>query len=190
MESCKDDPHRYDDIIHLPHPISRRHPQMPISDRAAQFLPFAALTGYGDVIQETARTTDRKPELSEDEKAALEYKLRAALSFPGEKPVISITYFVSDERKSGGTFQTISGQIKKIEENRQTLVLTDGTRIAWTVCWISGSEPLSRCFGWFSPVPLLTRNSLLGDSSSYLTNGVSGLTARVAKKEGIPHSWR
>ena len=130
MEPCKDDPHRYDDIIHLPHPISRRHPQMPISDRAAQFLPFAALTGYGDVIQETARTTDLKPELSEDEKAALEYKLRAALSFPGEKPVISITYFVSYERKSGGTFQTISGQIKKIEENRQTLVLTDGTRIS------------------------------------------------------------
>ena len=84
-------------------------------DRAAQFSPFAALTGYGDVIKETARLTDRKPELSESEKAELDYRLRMAYDYPGEKPALTITYFVPDQRKAGGSYHTISGQIKRID---------------------------------------------------------------------------
>jgi hypothetical protein len=80
----------YEDIIGLPHHVSQRHPHMPVSDRAAQFAPFAALTGYGDVIKETARQTEERPELSEDERAALDYKLHAVLSIPGQKPEIMI----------------------------------------------------------------------------------------------------
>ena len=74
----------YDDIINHPHHVSTRHPRMPMIDRAAQFSPFAALTGYGEVIKETARLTDRKPELSESEKAELDYKLQMACDYPGE----------------------------------------------------------------------------------------------------------
>ena len=84
----------YEDIIHLPHHVSSVHPHMPVSDRAAQFAPFAALTGYGDVIKETARQTDAKPELSEDEKEILDYKIQLACGLSGEKPGVRITYFV------------------------------------------------------------------------------------------------
>ena len=84
-------------------------------DRAAQFSPFAALTGYGDVIKETARLTDRKPELSESEKAELDYRLRMA--------------FVPDQRKAGGSYHTISGQIKKIDDYQKQVILMDKTRI-------------------------------------------------------------
>lgn len=84
----------YEDIINLPHHISRAHPPMPLSGRAAQFAPFAALTGYGEVIKETARQTERKPELSEDEKQALNYKLQRAVNAPGEKPIVTVIYFL------------------------------------------------------------------------------------------------
>ena len=92
----------YEDIINLPHHVSPIHPPMPLSDRAAQFAPFAALTGYGEVIKETARQTDRKPELTEEEKQELDYKLQMAVSLPGEKPAVTITYFVPDKKKAGG----------------------------------------------------------------------------------------
>lgn len=98
-------------------------------DRAAQFSPFAALTGYGDVIKETARLTDRKPELSESEKAELGYKLQMACDYPDEKPTVTITYFVPDQRKAGGSYRTISGQIKKIDDYEKQVVLMDKTRI-------------------------------------------------------------
>ena len=90
---------KYGDIIHLPHHVSSVHPHMPVSDRAAQFAPFAALTGYGDVIKETARLTDEEPDLSEDEKQELNYKIQLACALPGEKPEIVLTYFVQDEKK-------------------------------------------------------------------------------------------
>ncbi len=98
-------------------------------DRAAQFSPFAALTGYGEVIKETARLTDRKPELSESEKAELDYKLQMACDYPGEKPALTITYFVPDQRKAGGSYHTISGQIKKIDDYQKQVILMDKTRI-------------------------------------------------------------
>ena len=102
----------YEDIIHLPHHVSSVHPHMPVSDRAAQFAPFAALTGYGDVIKETARQTDAKPELSEDEKEILDYKIQLACGLSGEKPGVRITYFVPDEKKSGGAYHTAEGRIR------------------------------------------------------------------------------
>ena len=102
---------KYGDIIRLPHHVSSVHPHMPVSDRAAQFAPFAALTGYGDVIKETARQTDARPELSEDEKEALDYKIQLACGLPGDKPEITITCFVPDEKKSGGAYHIASGRI-------------------------------------------------------------------------------
>ena len=98
-------------------------------DRAAQFSPFAALTGYGDVIRETARLTDRKPELSESEKAELDYKLQMACHFPGERPVVTITYFVPDQKKTGGAYHSITGNIQKIDDYEKQVVLDDRTRI-------------------------------------------------------------
>ncbi|WP_455054850.1 hypothetical protein [Merdimonas faecis] len=119
----------YDDIIDHPHHVSTQHPRMSMTDRAAQFSPFAALTGYGDVIKETARVTDRKPELSESEKTELDYKLQKVCDYPGEKPTVSITYFVPDLKKAGGSYRTISGQIKKIDDYKKQVVLLDKSTI-------------------------------------------------------------
>ena len=119
----------YEDIIHLPHHVSSTHPHMPVSDRAAQFAPFAALTGYGDVIKETARQTDAKPELSEDEKEILDYKIQLACGLPGEKPGVRITYFVPDEKKSGGAYHTAKGRIRRINSDAGQVVLEDGMQI-------------------------------------------------------------
>ena len=122
-------PNSYDDIIDHPHHVSTQHPRMSMTDRAAQFSPFAALTGYGDVIKETARVTDRKPELSESEKTELDYKLQKVCDYPGEKPTVSITYFVPDLKKAGGSYRTISGQIKKIDDYKKQVVLLDKSTI-------------------------------------------------------------
>lgn len=119
----------YEDIINHPHHVSTRHPRMSMIDRAAQFSPFAALTGYGEVIRETARITDRKPELSESEKAELDYKLQMACHFPGERPVVTITYFVPDQKKTGGTYHSITEKIQKIDDYEKQVVLDDRTRI-------------------------------------------------------------
>ena len=119
----------YDDIINLPAHISSRHPHMSMIERAAQFSPFAALTGYGDVIKETQRLTDRKPELSAEEKDVLDAKLRMACELPGERPKIVITYFVPDEKKSGGAYHTASGRIKKIDTYEHKIILDNGTQI-------------------------------------------------------------
>lgn len=116
----------YDDIIDLSHHVSKRHPQMPADERAAQFSPFAALTGYGAVIRETARLTDRKMELSENMKEELERKLKelCARNCEGE-----ITFFVPDGRKEGGAYVTAEGRVKKTDDAERAVVLEDGTRI-------------------------------------------------------------
>ena len=116
----------YDDIIHLPHPTSARHPRMPMIDRAAQFTPFQALTGYGDAIQETARLTGKKVELTGDEKAVLDEKLRLLVD-TGDEAVF--TYFQPDGKKSGGSYVTALGAIKKLDPLDGRLVLADGTAI-------------------------------------------------------------
>lgn len=120
---------KYGDIINLPHHLSSVHPHMPVTDRAAQFAPFAALTGYGDVIKETARQTDTRPELSEDEMEILNYKLRLSCGLPGEKPDITITYFVPDAKKAGGAYHKISGRIRRVDSDSGVLIMGDGMRI-------------------------------------------------------------
>ncbi|HJD42484.1 MAG TPA: hypothetical protein H9910_05700 [Candidatus Mediterraneibacter quadrami] len=102
---------------------------MPASDRAAQFAPFAALTGYGEVIKETARRTDAAPELTEDERERLDQKLRSLLNMPGGPPELLITYFVPDERKTGGEYRRTAGRIRRIEEADGDILMTDGIRI-------------------------------------------------------------
>lgn len=119
----------YEDIIHLPHHVSARHPQMSRENRAAQFAPFAALTGYGDVIRESARFTEGRPELTEEEKEELDYKLRALGSMPGEKPQVRLTYFVPDQRKEGGLSRTVCSRIRKVDAQGKRILLDDGTKV-------------------------------------------------------------
>lgn len=127
--------HNYDDIINLPHPVSKRHPQMSLLNRAAQFSPFAALTGHDAAIRETARLTDTFTELDEDLKERLDEKLRLLKENLSQKPEIEATYFQPDERKSGGAYVTIRGRVKKIDEYSRRILFTDGT-----------SFPLERLF--------------------------------------------
>ena len=116
----------YDDIIDLPRPKSRHEP-MPMSDRAAQFSPFATLTGYGDAIDETARLTDHRIELSEEERTELDYKQQYLSTL--DSPTVTVTYFVPDERKSGGAYVTHTGALKRIDEVERAMVFADGTRV-------------------------------------------------------------
>ncbi|MBD9253127.1 MULTISPECIES: hypothetical protein [Clostridia] len=121
--------HKYDDIIGLPHHVSATRPRMSMIDRAAQFSPFQALTGYGAAIQETGRLTDRKIELSEDERIVLDMKQQILLDNIRERPDVSITYFIPDERKDGGSYVTVTGNVKKIDDYQRLLILTDRAQI-------------------------------------------------------------
>lgn len=116
----------YDDIIDLPRPKSKHEP-MPMSDRAAQFSPFAALTGYGDAIDETARLTDARIELSEEERAELDYKQQYLATL--DSPTVTVTYFVPDERKTGGAYVTHTGVLKRVDEVERMVVFNDGLRV-------------------------------------------------------------
>ena len=121
--------HKYDDIIGLPHHVSATRPRMSMIDRAAQFSPFQALTGYGAAIQETGRLTDRKIELSEDERIVLDMKQQILLDNIRERPDVSITYFIPDERKDGGSYVTVTGNVKKIDDYQRLLILTERAQI-------------------------------------------------------------
>lgn len=117
----------YDDIINLPHPVSKRHPQMSLLNRAAQFSPFAALTGHDAAIRETARLTDSFMELDENLKEELDEKLRLLKENLSQKPKIEATYFQPDERKSGGAYVTVCGRVKRMNGQERRIVFTDGT---------------------------------------------------------------
>lgn len=119
----------YDDIIHLPHHVSRIHPQMSMEDRAAQFSPFAALTGYEAAVKETARLTDDREELDEDEKTRLNAQLQKISARLQEQPEVMVTYFAPDERKTGGARQTYRGRLRKIDRNRKMLIMVDQTEL-------------------------------------------------------------
>ena len=121
----------YDDIINLSHHVSKKHPQMPIEERAAQFAPFAALVGYEDEIEETARITTKKIELNEEEKNMLDMKLNVLKEQMKVQiyPEIKVIYFIADVRKEGGKYINISGTIKKIDEFKQVIILDDKTEI-------------------------------------------------------------
>lgn len=121
--------HKYDDIINLPHHVSKKHPQMLLRDRAAQFSPFAALTGHKAAINETARLTDEKQILSEDVIAKLNEQLNFIKENISTNPIVTITYFVPDDRKSGGAYISNTGVVKKINEYNHTVILTDNTVI-------------------------------------------------------------
>jgi len=121
--------HKYDDIINLPHHVSKKHPQMLLRDRAAQFSPFAALTGHKAAINETARLTDEKQILSEDVIAKLNEQLNLIKENIGTNLIVTITYFVPDDRKSGGAYISNTGVVKKINEYNHTVILTDNTVI-------------------------------------------------------------
>lgn len=118
----------YDDIIHLPHHVSAKRPQMSALGRAAQFSPFAALAGYDAAVHETARLTDRYIELDEESKAIISEKLRMLSVLPG-RPEITITYFEPDEKKTGGAYCSVTGQVRRIDEVARTVELADRTVI-------------------------------------------------------------
>ena len=120
---------KYDDILYLPHPTSEKHLRMSISDRAAIFSPFAALTGHGDAIRETARLTEQKMELDEDTRAELDRRQAVLLEHIAEQPEVTITWFQPDGRKDGGAYLTTAGRLRKLDEIQRVLVLTDGTKI-------------------------------------------------------------
>lgn len=120
---------RYDEIMGLPHHVSTTRPQMPMSDRAAQFAPFAALTGYDSAIKETGRLTDERIELDEEALTALDRKYQLLMDTLDDAPEVTIIYFQPDERKAGGQYVSATGTVKKVDTFGRRILLQDGTRI-------------------------------------------------------------
>ena len=133
--------HQYDDILHLPHHVSATRPPMPLADRAAQFSPFAALTGYGDAIGETARQTDEKRELTEERQKAIGAQLRGLQEQGRAAPEVSVTYFVPDKKKSGGAYRTARGRVKRIDVASGIMELRDGIKIPFDDIFSIESSP-------------------------------------------------
>ena len=119
----------YDDMIDLPHHVSKKHRQMPLADRAAQFAPFAALSGYGSDITEARRITDRKAELDEYAIAAIDGKLRIIQDMIADMPEVTVTYFIPDASKKGGMYVDVIGRVAEINEYEHILVMNDGKKI-------------------------------------------------------------
>ena len=119
----------YEDIINLPHHISKTRPQMPMSDRAAQFAPFAALTGYDSAIKETGRLTDQRIDSDEEALTAFDMKYQLLMEALNEAPKVTITYFQPDERKAGGKYITATGAVKKVDDFARLITMQDGTKI-------------------------------------------------------------
>lgn len=129
MSFTSDDPNRYDDIINLPHHVSPMRPHMSLYDRAAQFAPFKALSGYEDDISEEARLTDDQIALDENRIAVLDARLQVLEEHLSDSPKVVIRYFHPDERKAGGAYLTFIGSVKRIDPISRTLILPDGSRI-------------------------------------------------------------
>lgn len=120
---------KYNEIIYLPHHVSKTRPQMPMSDRAAQFAPFAALTGYDAAIKETGRLTDERIELDVEALSALDMKYQLLMEALDEAPEVTITYFQPDERKAGGKYVSAVGTVKKIDDFERRITMQDGVKI-------------------------------------------------------------
>ena len=120
---------KYREIIDLPHHVSKTRPKMPMSDRAAQFAPFAALTGYDSAIKETGRLTGERVELDVEALSALDMKYQLLMEALDEAPEVTITYFQPDERKAGGKYVSAVGAVKKIDDFERRITMRDGTRI-------------------------------------------------------------
>lgn len=139
MTSDRANPHRYDDLLDLPHHVSITHPHMSLYDRAAQFAPFKALTGYEDDVEETARLTDQRVELDADSIAHLDARLRLLEEHLADAPTVSVTYFLPDEHKEGGSYETATGVVKKVDAIKRILVLRSGQQIPIEdICGIEG----------------------------------------------------
>lgn len=123
------DEHKYDDIINLPHHVSAKRARMSMTDRGAQFSPFAALTGFDAAIHETARLTDFRIELDESAKELLNEKILTIAESAGQQPEITVTYFCPDERKTGGAYVSLTGRAQKVDAYRRAILMTDGTVI-------------------------------------------------------------
>lgn len=121
---------KYDDMVNLPYPFQSDRPRMSRVERAAQFSPFAALTGYGDVVRETARLTDEKPELDEEQKAAINETLLELQRRAAERPEAEVVYFQPDKRKAGGRYVTKRGAVRRIDEVNRAVIFSDGERVA------------------------------------------------------------
>ena len=120
----------YEDIINLPHHVSKTRPQMSMLDRAAQFSPFAALTGYDAAIKETGRLTDEKIELNEETLTFLNRRIQILVDCLGDQPEVTIPYFKKDERKSGGAYLTITGIVKSVDEYERVIIMQDKSKIS------------------------------------------------------------
>ena len=120
---------RYDDMIYMQNPTPTCKPRMSLYERAAQFSPFAALTGYEDAVEETARLTDTRLELSEDMKTILNEKMQMIVDNLDSEPTVTITYFVPDKKKSGGAYVDVTGVVKEIDEYERCIVMTDKKKI-------------------------------------------------------------
>jgi hypothetical protein len=119
----------YKDIMHLSRPVSSKHLPMSMHDRAAQFSPFAALTGYDAAIEETARLTDRRAELAESSKEVLDKKIRAIQNAIDTIPEVTVTFFEPDLRKAGGAYRTVTGRVKKIDAYQKAIIFEDETSV-------------------------------------------------------------
>ena len=120
---------KYDDMLRLPHHVSPTRPRMSLHDRAAQFKPFAALTGYEAVLRETGRLTDQRVELDENARTELDWRLQLLSGMLSQRPEVSVTYFQPDGKKAGGSYRTAAGTVRKIDETEGILVMADGTCI-------------------------------------------------------------
>ena len=119
----------YEDIVNLPPHISKKHPQPTMMDRAARFAPFAAITGYEEMVLEEARVTEERIELDEGTLSLLNEKLNMIQEFLDEEPEIKITYFEPDKKKAGGAYVSITGVVKRIDEYEHLVIMTDGKKI-------------------------------------------------------------
>ncbi len=129
MSAPAGNPHNYDDMIGLRHPVSRTHPPMARSKRAAQFASFDALTGFGAAINEAGRETEEKLKLSEDEIDMINAKLAVIQYHIKEQPNITVTYFIPDDKKTGGRYVTVSGNVRKLDGTGHRIIMADGTSI-------------------------------------------------------------
>ena len=130
----------YEDIVNLPPHISKKHPQPSMMDRAARFAPFAAITGYEEMVLEEARVTEEQIHLDEDAVALICEKINMIQEFIDEEPEIKITYFEPDKKKSGGAYITITGTPKRVDEYEQLLIMTDGKKIKFDSIYRLESE--------------------------------------------------
>lgn len=119
----------YEDIVNLPRHISKIHPQATMADRAARFSPFAAISGYDDMVKEAARVTEERIDITDATKELLNEKLNMIIEFLDEEPEVTITYFEPDKKKDGGAYMSITGTVKRIDEYERIVLMTDEKRI-------------------------------------------------------------